>query len=507
VTPTPSKPVILAIDQGTTGTTALLVDRTGSIVGRGYREVPCVYPHPGWVEQDAEEVWQHSLEAIAEALRSSPPTMLAGIGITNQRETTVLWDRHTGKTVAPSIVWQCRRTAPLCEQLQARGLTDDVRQRTGLVVDPYFSATKIRWLFDNVAGVAERAQRGEICFGTVDSWLLWKLSGGAVHRTDYTNASRTMLFNIDDRRWDNVLLRALEIPASILPEVGASSGNFGFSAPLSLPGGDKLASGIPLAGVAGDQQAALFGQACFMPGTIKCTYGTGAFLLQNIGHRSVRSRAGLLTTLACGPNAEAVYALEGSVFIAGAAIQWLRDQLGLIHTASESEALARSVPDNGGVYLVPAFVGLGAPYWDPSARGAILGLTRGTDRRHLVRAALEAIAYQTRDVIDAMTNDAGEPVQELRVDGGAAANDFLNQFQADILGVPVLRPATVETTALGAAYLAGLAVGFWRTTDEIARHWRLDRRFEPASDVEQRDALYRGWRQAVAKVTSPQRSG
>ena len=495
-------PVILAVDQGTSGTTALLVDQKGTVLGRGYREIQCVYPRPGWVEQDAEEIWQHSIDAIAEALGGVDGATVAAIGIANQRETTVLWDRQTGQPVAPAIVWQCRRTASLCEHLRAEGLTDLVNERTGLVIDPYFSATKIRWIFENIPGVAEKAGRGEICFGTVDSWLLWKLSGGVVHRTDFTNASRSMLFNIDERRWDETLLQVLRIPESILPEVGASSSVHGITTTLPLPGGATLRSGMPIGGIAGDQQAALFGQACFAPGMVKCTYGTGAFLLLNVGDNAVRSRAGLLTTLACGPNAESVYALEGSVFIAGAAIQWLRDQLGLIRTAAESESLARSIPENGGVYFVPAFVGLGAPYWDPEARGAIVGLTRGADRRHIVRAALEAIAYQTRDVVDAMAVDAGGQIHELRVDGGAAANGFLDQFQADVLGLPVVRPAMVETTGLGAAYLAGLAVGFWQSTDEIAKLWRLDRRFEPFIDDRQRSALYRGWRQAVASVTS-----
>ena len=502
MTPTTPTSVILAIDQGTSGTTALLVDRMGTVVGRGYQEITCGYPQPGWVEQDAEELWHRTLYAIAEALGAVDGATVEAIGIANQRETTLLWDRQTGQPVAPAIVWQCRRTSLLCERLRAEGLTDAVRERTGLVIDPYFSATKILWLFENVPGVAERAQNGQLCFGTIDSWLLWKLSGGRVHRTDDTNASRSMLFNIDERRWDHTLLSALDIPASILPEVGSSSSLHGATAPLALPGGASLRSGIPVAGIAGDQQAALFGQACFSPGMVKCTYGTGAFLLLNVGSKSVRSHAGLLTTLACGRNAETVYALEGSVFIAGAAIQWLRDALGLMRSAAESESLARSIPDTGGVYFVPAFVGLGAPYWDPAARGAILGLSRGTDRRHIVRAALEAIAYQTRDVVDAMAVDADGPIHELRVDGGAAANGFLDQFQADLLGVPVLRPAMIETTGLGAAYLAGLAVGFWQSTDEITHLWRLDHRFEPNIDDRLRSALYHGWRQAIATVTS-----
>ncbi len=498
--------VILAVDQGTTGTTVLLVDHAGGVVGRGYREIVCRYPYPGWVEQDAEEVWQRTLEAIADACRSAPGSEITAIGITNQRETTVLWDVETSLPVAPAIVWQCRRTAPLCEDLRTRGLGPEVTRRTGLVIDPYFSATKVRWLLDADSSLLPRAREGQIRFGTIDSWLIWKLSGGTAHRTDYSNASRTMLYNIHERRWDQLLLEAFGIPEAILPEVCPSSFHFAATSRISLPGGVGLPAGIPICGVAGDQQAALFGQACFEPGMVKCTYGTGAFLLMNTGTTAVQSRSGLLTTLACGPNGQPSYALEGSVFVAGAAIQWLRDELGIIRSAGESEVLARSVPDNRGVYLVPAFTGLGAPYWDAEARGALLGLTRGIGKAHLARAALESIAYQTRDVVDAMASDAGRAASELRIDGGAAANDFLAQFQADILGTTVIRPKQTETTALGAAYLAGLAVGVWSTTAEIASLWQFDRRFEPTITDDLRDTLYRGWQRAVARVRSIDRA-
>jgi glycerol kinase len=492
--------VILAIDQGTTGTTVLLVDAAGRVVGRGYREVPTSYPRPGWVQQDAEELWRQSLLAVAEARRSVPDRPIAAIGITNQRETSVLWDAGTGEPVAPAIVWQCRRTADMCADLRQRGLSDEIGRRTGLVIDPYFSGTEIRWLLDADPALRTRAEHGEIRFGTIDTWLIWKLTDGRAHRTDYSNASRTMLYNIYERRWDPALLDLLDVPSAILPTVGPSSGLHGHTAAISLPDGTALPAGIPIAGVAGDQQAALFGQCCFDAGMVKCTYGTGAFLLMNNGTTPVRSTRGLLTTLASGANGDLIYALEGSIFVAGAAVQWLRDELGLIRAAPETEALARQVPDNGGVYLVPAFVGLGAPYWDADARGAIIGLTRGSGRAHLARAALEAIAYQTRDVVDAMAADAGRALAEVRVDGGAAANDFLIQFQADILGVPVVRPRITETTGLGAAYLSGLATGVWGSTDEIARLWQADRRFDPALEPDQRDALYAGWRRAVARV-------
>ena len=494
--------VILAIDQGTTGTTVLMIDRSGAIVGRGYREVPCYYPRPGWVEQDAEEIWQRTLEAVALTLRQCPRRPIAAIGIANQRETTVLWDATTSHPVAPAIVWQCRRTSSLCDQLRADGLSDEVRNRTGLVIDPYFSGTKIQWLLDAHPDLRARSARREVRFGTIDSWLIWKLSQGAAHLTDYSNASRTMLYNIYERQWDETLVDRLGVPRELLPEVRASSSTFSLSALVNLPGGGVLPGGIPIAGVAGDQQAALFGQTCFDPGMVKCTYGTGAFLLMNTGSTGVRSRSGLLTTLACGRGNAPVYALEGSVFIAGAAIQWLRDELGIIERASDTEILATQIPDNAGVYFVPAFVGLGAPYWDPSARGALVGLTRGVGRAHLARAALEAIAYQTRDVVEAMTRDGSPRASELRIDGGAAANNFLAQFQADVLGATVMRPRLTETTAVGAAYLAGLEAGFWMSTDELTSLWQVDRCFAPSMSSEQRSTLYRSWKRAVASVQS-----
>ncbi len=492
--------VILAIDQGTTGTTVLLVDRTGTVVARGYREIPTYYPHPGWVEQDAEEIWQRSLEAVADALGQCPGRRVVAIGIANQRETTILWDDSNSRPVARAIVWQCRRTSEICDCLRAAGLSDDVSRRTGLVIDPYFSATKVQWLLDTNPDLRTRASNGAIRFGTVDSWLIWKLSGGAAHRTDYSNASRTMLYNIYERRWDEMLTGRLGIPMSLLPEVVGSRSMFATSAAIALPNGITLPSGIPISGVAGDQQAALFGQACFEPGMVKCTYGTGAFLLLNSGSSPVRSHSGLLTTLACGAEGEPIFALEGSVFVAGAAIQWLRDELGIVERAADTEALATRISDNEGVYFVPAFVGLGAPYWDPSARGAVVGLTRGAGRLHLVRAALEAIAYQTRDVVDAMSRDGGPTARELRVDGGAAANNFLTQFQADILGTSVVRPRITETTGMGAAYLAGLEIGFWSSAEEVSQLWQVDRRFSPSIDAERRSTLYRGWRRAVATV-------
>lgn len=492
--------VILAIDQGTTGTTVLLINRAGLIVGRGYREIPCRYPRPGWVEQDAVVLWQRSLEAIAEARRAAPGRAIAAIGIANQRETTVLWDVRTGAPIAPAIVWQCRRTAARCAQLRANGWEGEISRRTGLVIDPYFSATKIAWILDTEPSLREGARRGDIRFGTIDSWLIWNLSGGQIHRTDYSNASRTMLYNLDDRVWDPVLLEMLDIPAPMLPEVTPSSFIQTESTSIALPDGTSLPSGLPIAGVAGDQQAALFGQAAYEPGMVKCTYGTGAFLLMNTGPESLRSSGGLLTTLACGEGSEPPYALEGSIFIAGAAVQWLRDQLGIIASAAETEDLAAQVSDTAGVYFVPAFVGLGAPYWDAEARGGLIGLTRGADRAHIVRATLEAIAYQTRDVLEVMAADAGRPPSEIRIDGGAAANNFLAQFLADATGISVVRPRILETTALGAAYLAGLATGFWASTQEIARLWEADRQFEPRLGLDRRDELYAGWRKAVERV-------
>ena len=491
-------PCVVAVDQGTTGTTVLVFDRAGRIIGRAYSEFTQHYPKPGWVEHDAEEIWRVTLRVLRQACKRAlvRPRDIVALGITNQRETVVLWDRHTGRPIHRAIVWQDRRTAPECERLKADGAEGVIRDHAGLVIDPYFSGTKLRWLLQHVPRAAERATRGELCFGTIDAWLIWKLTGGAVHATDPTNASRTLLYDIRSNRWDPELCRLLDVPEVILPAVRPSSGEFGLT--------DKTVLGapIPIAGVAGDQQAALFGQGCVEPGMVKNTYGTGCFLLMYTGATLARSEHGLLTTVACDAKGGPAYALEGSVFIAGAAIQWLRDGLGLLKRAAESEALARRAGTNLGVYLVPAFVGLGAPYWDPDARGALLGLTRGATRAHVVRAALESLVYQTRDVADAMTADAGHPLATLRADGGAAANGFLMQFQADMLGVPVDRPRVVETTAMGAAFLAGLATGFWRDQAALAKARRLDRRFKPRMKPAERDALYAGWTAAVARVRS-----
>jgi glycerol kinase len=491
-------PCVVAVDQGTTGTTVLVFDRTGRIVGRAYSEFTQHYPKPGWVEHDAEEIWRVTLRVLRQACRRARVRArdIAALGITNQRETVVLWDRRTGRPIHRAIVWQDRRTAPECERLKADGAEATIREHTGLVIDPYFSGTKLRWLLQHVPRAAERARAGELCFGTIDAWLIWKLTGGAVHATDPTNASRTLLYDIRANRWDPELCRLLDVPEAVLPAVRPSSGEFG------LTDRAVLGASIPIAGVAGDQQAALFGQGCVEPGMVKNTYGTGCFLLMYTGPTLARSERGLLTTVACDAKGGPAYALEGSVFIAGAAIQWLRDGLGLLKRAADSEALARRAGANLGVYLVPAFVGLGAPYWDADARGALVGLTRGVTRAHVVRAALESLAYQTRDVADAMTADAGHPIASLRADGGAAANDFLMQFQADMLDVPVDRPRVVETTAMGAAFLAGLATGFWRDQAALAKARRLDRRFKPRMKTDERDALYRGWVAAVARVRS-----
>jgi glycerol kinase len=481
---------VLALDQGTSSSRAILFDRAGKAVATAQREFRQIYPQPGWVEHDANEIWESQLATAQEALRTARATAdnVSAIGITNQRETTVIWDRE-GTPIANAIVWQDRRTAAFCEQLRAAGREPMFRERTGLLLDPYFSGTKVRWLLDNIPGAREKAERGELMFGTIDAWLLYKLCG--VHATDVTNASRTLMYNIFDQQWDGDLLAALDVPASVLPDVKSSSGVFGETS--------ALGGAVPVAGVAGDQQAALFGQAAFEPGMAKQTYGTGAFLLMNIGDRRVHSES-LLTTIAWGIGGKVTYALEGSVFIAGAAVQWLRDELGLIASAAESQAVAASVPDSNGVYVVPAFVGLGAPHWDPQARGAIFGLTRGANRAHIVRATLESIAYQTRDVIEAVERDSGVTLSELRVDGGAAANDLLLQMQADVLGREVVRPAVLETTALGAAYLAGLASGYWKDRADVSRNWREDRRFQPQMATEQRERLYAGWKRAVERA-------
>jgi glycerol kinase len=490
---------VLAIDQGTTGSTVLIFDHDGQIRGRAYSEFTQHYPKPGWVEHDAEEIWLVTVKVIAEALRVANirASELCAIGITNQRETVVLWDRATSQPVANAIVWQDRRTARFCDELKEQGLEETVRRKTGLVIDPYFSGTKLKWLLDNVAGLRERAERGEIAFGTIDCWLVWRLTGGKAHVTDYSNASRTLLYNIQELRWDEEILDRLEIPKAILPDVKPSACVYGETDPEVFFGTRR----IPVAGIAGDQQAALFGQACHSPGLAKNTYGTGSFLLMNTGTQRVFSKEKLLTTIAWGIGDEPVeYALEGAIFITGAAVQWLRDGLKMLESAADIEGLARSVAHNEGVYFVPALVGLGAPHWDPYARGLLIGLTRGSTQGHIARAVLESIAYQTRDVIEAMQRDSGITLQELRCDGGAAVNSLLMQFQADILGVPVEVPRIVDTTALGAAYLAGLAVGFWESRAELAQKWQLAQRYTPQLAEAERERLFRRWHQAVERA-------
>ncbi len=492
--------VILALDQGTTSSRAILFDRRGHIVGTAQREFTQRYPQAGWVEHDATEIWESQSGVARQVLEQTGtrPTDVAAIGIANQRETTVVWDRQTGEPVCNAIVWQCRRTAAICETLNARGWAEKIQRKTGLVIDAYFSGTKLKWILDQVPSVRARAIQGDLLFGTVDTWLIWKLTRGHVHATDVSNASRTMLFNIHEMRWDEELLAELEIPAAMLPQVNPSSGFYGDTAPEVFGG-----ASIPISGDAGDQQAALFGQTCFDPGTAKNTYGTGCFLLMNTGLQPTTSRHGLLTTIAWGLDGRVEYALEGSVFTAGAVVQWLRDEMRLIANAAQTEDDANRVPDTQGVYLVPAFTGLGAPYWDMHARGALVGLTRGVRREHVVRAALESIAYQTQDVIGAMQEDSGIVLKHLQVDGGAAANAFLMQFQADLLGVPVRKPTILETTALGAAYLAGLAVGFWRDQAEIRDQAQAARVFTPAMPEARRQQLYQGWKRAVRQVLCP----
>lgn len=484
---------IMALDLGTTSCRCIIFDKNGRICSAAQKEFTQYFPQPGWVEHDAEEIWATQTGLMYEAMSKIDITIneIAGIGITNQRETTVLWDKETGRPVHKAIVWQCRRTAGYCDELKNLGMAEFFRSKTGLVLDAYFSATKLRWLLDNAAGARERAEKGKLLFGTVDSWIIWKLTGGKVHVTDYSNASRTMLFNIHTLKWDEEILRALKIPQQILPEVKPSSHVYGYT--------DSKLFGreVPIAGAGGDQQCALFGQTCFERGEVKNTYGTGGFMLMNTGTAPVNSHNGLVTTIAWGVDDKVEYALEGSIFVAGAAVQWLRDELGLIRDAAESEVLAKSAPDANGCYVVPAFVGLGAPYWDQYARGAIVGLTRGVNRNHIVRATLESIAYQVNDVLMAMQEDSGMPITSLRVDGGACDNDFLMQFQADILNTSVVRPYCIETTAMGAAYLAGLAVGYWRSKEEILANHVIAAEFKPQMGQAKRESLLQGWYNAV----------
>ncbi|PMQ01395.1 MAG: glycerol kinase [Dictyoglomus sp. NZ13-RE01] len=487
---------VLALDQGTTSSRAIVFDHEGRVVSVAQQEFTQIYPKPGWVEHDPMEILSSQINVARQAIEKAKiePKDIVAIGITNQRETTVVWEKATGKPVYNAIVWQCRRTAPICDELKNQGLSETIREKTGLVIDAYFSGTKLKWILDNVEGVREKAEKGEVIFGTIDTWLIWNLTKGKVHVTDYSNASRTMLFNIHKLDWDDDILRILNIPKVMLPEPKPSSFIYGYT--------DKEIFGveIPIAGDAGDQQSALFGQACYKPGMVKNTYGTGCFMLLNTGEKAFPSKSGLLTTIAWGINGKVEYALEGSIFITGAAVQWLRDGLKIIQSASETETLALKVPNSGGVYVVPAFVGLGAPYWDMYARGLIIGITRGTTREHIVRATLESIAYQTRDVLEAMKEDSNIELRSLRVDGGAVVNNFLMQFQADILGVPVERPVVNETTALGAAYLAGLAVGYWKDQKEIEDLWQMDKRFTPQMSPEEREKLYKGWKKAVQRA-------
>ena len=493
-----NKKYIVALDQGTTSSRAVIFDSDQKIVGVAQKEFRQIYPKEGWVEHDPMEIWSSQSGTLAEVIAKEGISQhdIIGIGITNQRETTIVWDKNTGKPVYNAIVWQCRRTAKICDELRKiDGLEEYIKENTGLVLDAYFSGTKIKWILDNVVGAREKAEKGDLLFGTVDTWLIWKLTNGKVHATDYTNASRTMIYNIKELKWDKKLLDILGIPESMLPVVKDSSGTFGY-ANLGGTGGHR----IPIAGVAGDQQSALFGQACFEKGESKNTYGTGCFLLMNTGDKMIQSHNGLVTTIAIGLNGKVEYALEGSIFIGGASVQWLRDELKLVTESSDTEYFARKVKDSAGVYVVPAFVGLGAPYWDMYARGAIVGLTRGANKNHIIRATLESIAYQTRDVLEAMQEDSGIKLSSLKVDGGAAANNFLMEFQADILGTAVRRPVILETTALGAAYLAGLAVGIWESKEEIKKQWILDREFTCEMPDEMRAKKYNGWKKAVERA-------
>lgn len=484
---------VMALDAGTTSNRAIIFDVDSKIVGVAQKEFTQHFPQPGWVEHDAEEIWSSMHEVMREALEQSGlvASDIAAIGITNQRETAVVWDRATGRPIYNAIVWQSRQTADICEDLKRQGLVDEFKEKTGLVIDAYFSGTKVKWILDHVEGARARAEKGELAFGTIDTWLLWKLTGGKEHKTDYSNASRTLMFNIKTLEWDDALLKHLTVPKSLLPEVRPSSEVYGHTVP------SVIGASVPVAGMAGDQQSALFGQNCFLPGEAKNTYGTGCFLLMNTGTDICMSKNGLVTTIAWGLDGKVEYALEGSIFVGGSAIQWLRDGLRLVDSAPDSEWVAKKVPDAGGVYMVPAFVGLGAPYWDMNARGMIIGLTRGTTKAHIVRATLDSLAYQTRDVLGAMEADSGNRLAALKVDGGAVANNLLMQFQADLLGVPVDRPQITETTALGAAYLAGLATGVWASKEELKKSWQLDTRFTPALDKKDADKLYKGWRKAV----------
>lgn len=485
---------IMALDQGTTSARCILYDKKGKQISTAQKEFRQIYPHSGWVEHDAMEIWSTQIGVAQEAMLKIGCTYenIEAIGITNQRETTIVWDRVTGEPVYNAIVWQCRRTAGFCDELKEKGLADFFRKKTGLLIDPYFSATKLRWILENVEGAYDRARAGELLFGTVETWLIWKLTEGKVHVTDYSNASRTMMFNIHELRWDKEILELLDIPEIMLPKPCPSSMIYGES-------DHKLFGGpVRISGAAGDQQAALFGQACFREGEAKNTYGTGGFMLVNTGSRPVESKNGLITTVAWGLDGRICYALEGSVFISGALIQWLRDEVRILDNAAQSEEIARSVPDTAGAYIVPAFTGMGAPYWDPYARGAVLGLTRGVNRNHLVRAAIESMAYQTYDLMISMAEDMGEPISAFKVDGGACQNDFLLEFQAGIMNMPLYRPECIETTSLGAAYLAGLATGYWRNTDDIISNWQIDRRFEPEMDEFRREELLDGWHKAVS---------
>ncbi|HEM1020842.1 TPA: glycerol kinase GlpK [Listeria monocytogenes] len=488
------KKYILALDQGTTSSRAMIIDEEGEVIGVAQEEFDQIFPKPGWVEHNANEIWASILAVIAGVLLKTNISSkeIAGIGITNQRETTVIWDKESGNPIYNAIVWQSRQTEDICKQLRKDGYEDTIRSKTGLLIDPYFAGTKARWILDHVDGAQERAEKGELLFGTIDTWLVWKLTGGRAHITDYSNASRTLLYNIYDLEWDDELLKMLNIPKAMLPEVRPSSEVYADTVPYHFFGEE-----VPVAGIAGDQQAALFGQGCFEKGMAKNTYGTGCFLLMNTGEKAVRSENGLLTTLAWGIDGKVEYALEGSIFVAGSAIQWLRDGLRMVRQSSDSENYASRIESSDGVYVVPAFVGLGAPYWDSDVRGAVFGLTRGTEKEQFIRATLESLAYQTRDVLYAMEQDSGISLKTLRVDGGASANNFLMQFQSDILGVPVERPENKETTVLGAAFLAGLAVGVWKDKNEIKKHWKLDKRFEVEMKEEQREDLYEGWHKAV----------